>query len=189
MSIYYSMLGDFPHAKEALDMKWGILYIGVYLYAIWDSYRLTIVLNKITLLADASAVVPFKISPLEVNALYLRRPWIAGVWSLFLPGLGQLYANRLVVGFLNLLWWVMSCYYSNFTNAVYFTAVGRFGEAAAVVDPEWLLFLPSLYCFAIYDAYINCIELNKLFVIEQKEYFKKKCRTPSFQLPFGYKGA
>jgi hypothetical protein len=43
-------------------------------------------------------------------------------------------------------------------------------EATSLVEPRWLLFMPSLYGFAIYDSYSNAAEYNKLFDLEQSRY-------------------
>ena len=37
--------------------------------------------------------------------------------------------------------------------------------------------MPSIFCFAIYEAYILTVEYNKAFKIEQKQFFRKKLST------------
>lgn len=51
-AMVYSFTGRFDMAKDALEPRWMLLYIPVYLFAIWDSYRTTVDLNKLYLLAD-----------------------------------------------------------------------------------------------------------------------------------------
>lgn len=51
--------------------------------------------------------------------------------------------------------------------------MGDFANAKAVVNPHWLLNLPSIYMFSIYDAYINCVEFNNLFDLEQSKFLKR----------------
>ena len=38
----------------------------------------------------------------------------------------------------------------------------------------WLLFIPSIYFFTIYDAYVNAVEGNNLFNSEMKALLKKE---------------
>ncbi|MED3816043.1 hypothetical protein P4573_27985, partial [Priestia megaterium] len=43
----HSFQGDIDMAKESLNTRWLLIYIPVYIFAIWDSYRTTVDLNKI----------------------------------------------------------------------------------------------------------------------------------------------
>jgi len=55
--------------------------------------------------------------------------------------------------------------------------------ATAISDPQWLLFMPSLYLFVIYDAYSLTVEFNKLFEIEQSKFLVDNYQDPSFKMP------
>ncbi|QNU25017.1 hypothetical protein [Geobacillus zalihae] len=50
--ILYSLLGDFEKAKAVLDERWLMFYVAIYMYSIWDSYRGSVDMNKLYLLAD-----------------------------------------------------------------------------------------------------------------------------------------
>ena len=39
-------------AKEILEPRWLLLYLPVYLFAIWDSYRTSVDMNKVFILAE-----------------------------------------------------------------------------------------------------------------------------------------
>lgn len=171
-AIVYSMIGNFGKAIDVLDIRWFLLYIPVYIFCLWDCYSRTIDLNKFSILADRedSSVMPFNISPLEVNYLDNRMPWNGVIWSLLTPGLGHLYDNRLPTGFFLLVSYIISVYFSHLLPAVHYTFYGMFDQAVSVLDPEWLLFLPSIYGFAAYSSYVNTIESNKLFKTEQSRY-------------------
>lgn len=185
-AIFYSMIGEFDLAKHVLDTRWFLLYIGVYIFAMWDCYTLTIDLNKFELLADRNdaSIMPFNISGLELNYLDNRSPWQGPIWSFFTPGLGYLYINRLPSGFIVLIWFVVVVYFSQLLPAIQATCVGDFHHAIAVLDPEWYLFLPSTLGFTMYDSYIQTIALNKLFKIEQSRFFADNYQTPKFNIPF-----
>jgi hypothetical protein len=100
-----------------------------------------------------------------------------------MPGLGHLYSHRLPTGFLVLVWWIMIAYFSHLLEAVVFSFNGNFDRALQISDPQWLLFMPSLYGFVAYDAYANTIEYNRLFEIEQNRFFEDNYQDKSFPMP------
>ena len=142
-------------------------------------------MNQLTILADRGGrTVPQEsMSFMEINVLDKRSPWVAVAWTLLLPGLGHIYTHRIPTGFFLLVWWIAIAYYSFLLPATQFTALGDFGQAKNILDPEWIMFLPSIYGFAAYDAYVNAIEYNRLFEKEQAAYLKKKYQSPTFILP------
>ncbi|WP_026677633.1 hypothetical protein [Fictibacillus gelatini] len=184
-AIVYSFTGKFDKAKEVIDHRWLLLYIPVYVFAIWDSYRTTIDTNKIYLAANREDAdfQSFVIHPLEINYLDKRNPRIAVFWTLFMPGLGQLYIHRIGVSFFLLIWWIALVYLSHFLEAVHLLVSGDIGKSTAILSKEWFLFMPSVYGFAIYDAYVNTVENNKLFEDEQRHFLQKNFQHPSFKMP------
>jgi len=44
-----------------------------------------------------------------------------------------------------------------------------------------------MYFFGVYDAYVNTVEINKLFKYEQASFFRRKYQSPSFVLHKGEK--
>ncbi|MBC7765276.1 MAG: hypothetical protein H7Y41_02240 [Hyphomonadaceae bacterium] len=61
--------------------------------------------------------------------------------------------------------------------------MGNFSQAILVADPEWLLFLPSLYGFVLFDCYANTVEYNKLFEFEQARFLRDNYQDESFEMP------
>lgn len=185
VAIIYSFTGQFDLAREALDARWILLYQGTFVYAAWDSYRSTVDLNKFSILTDREGfnMTPFKINSVEINYFDKRNPWVALAWSVLMPGAGHLYTHRLPTGFFVLALWIVIIYFSRLFEAVLFYSVGDFSLATAVLDPEWLMFLPSLYGFAIYDSYTNTVEYNKLFEMEQARYLKVNYQDPEYDMP------
>lgn len=185
LAILYSFTGRYDMAKEIVNNRWLLIYAPIYVFAIWDSYRRAVKYNQLSLLADRSEQMPrpISMSSLEINALDKRPPWAAVAWTLFAPGLGHLYAHRLVTGFFLLIWWVASVYQSSVLQAIQFTALGLFEQAKAVVDPQWLIYLPSILGFACYDAYVHVLSFNRLFEKEQASFLKQKYQSPNFKMP------
>lgn len=124
---------------------------------------------------------------MEINYLDKRNPVMAVVWSLFVPGLGQLYIHRIVSAFFTIVWAVVFFYYSHGLEALSYLFMGDIEKSTAVLHPEWLLFFPSLYGFSLYDSYVNTVENNKLFNKEQRAYFRKNYQSSSFRILKGQK--
>lgn len=185
LAILYSFTGRFDMAKEIVDNRWLLLYAPVFIFALWDSYRLALQMNQLSILADRGGrtVQPESMSFMEINILDKRSPWVAVAWTLLLPGLGHMYTHRIPTGFFLLIWWIAIAYYSFLLPATQFTSMGEFENAKNILDPEWIMFLPSIYGFGAYDAYVNTVEYNRLFEKEQSAYFKKKYQSPTFKMP------
>lgn len=175
LAMVYSFTGRIEQAKEVLDIRLLIVYIPVYIFCIWDSYRLTVDLNKHYYLAkrEKAPIVLFTMNEWGVNMITKREPKLALLWSVLFPGLGSFYIHRFPSGFFAIAWSATIIYFSHFLIAIQHTFMGEFQQAAQVLDEEWSLFLPSIFCFAIYEAYILSVEYNKLFKIEQKQFLEK----------------
>ncbi|SES63913.1 hypothetical protein SAMN05216389_101195 [Oceanobacillus limi] len=189
LAMIYSFQGKIDLAKESLDTRWLLIYIPVYLFAIWDSYRTTVDMNKVYILAEREnhRFNSFVISPIEINYLDKRNPFIALIWSLFMPGLGQLYIHRILTAAFVVIWSVIFFYFSHALEAVTLLFWGEIQKATSVINPEWLLFFPSLYGFATYDSYTATVENNKLYEKEQRDYFKKYYQNNHFRILKGKK--
>ena len=189
LAMIYSFQGEIDKAKEVLDTRWLLIYIPVYIFAIWDSYRTTVDLNKVFVLAEREEhrFNSFSIGVMEINYLDKRNPVMSIIWSLFMPGLGQLYIHRIVTAFFVIIWVVVFFYLSHGLEAISLLFLGEIKQATSELDAEWLLFFPSIYGFATFDSYINTVENNKLYDKEQRFYFKENYQSPSFKVLKGQK--
>lgn len=185
MAIFYSFLGDFEPAKQVLDTRWTLIYIPVYFFAIWDSYRTAVDLNNQYVLAarEAEAIKPFKLDAIEINYLDKKCPMTSALWSMVMPGLGQLTINRLITAFFMLIWSIVIVYQSNLLPAVHETFVGNFAYGKSLLNVQWFLNIPSVYFYTAYDAYVNTVEGNKLFDREQASYFSRRYQSRNFAMP------
>ncbi|MBM7604181.1 TM2 domain-containing membrane protein YozV [Metabacillus crassostreae] len=184
LAMVYSFQGEIDRAKEILDTRWLLIYIPVYLFGIWDSYRTTVDLNNVYILSEREEhpFNTFSIGALEINYLDKRNPILALIWSLFVPGLGQLYIHRIVTAFFVIIWVVLFSYYSHSLEAISLLFLGHVQEATSVLKPEWFLFFPSIYGFSVFDSYMNTVENNNLYDKEQRKYLKENYQTPAFKL-------
>ncbi|MEI7026389.1 hypothetical protein [Paenibacillus sp. y28] len=183
-AMVYSFCGQFELAKQVLDPRWLFGYVIIYLFAICDSYRYAVESNQQYHLAEmeAARMVPFVIRPFNIVYLSKKRPWIGSFCSLMFPGVGQLYLNRLSLGFYGLFWWLVYMSLSRSHESFLLLIQGRLGESAAVLNPHWLLFMPSVIGGSVCDAYTASRDYNRMFREEQTQYFQE--RYPAFPLHF-----
>ena len=185
LAILYSFTGNFDMAKNVLDKNWTLMYIPTFLFAIWDSYRTTVDLNNMYILAvrEDAEIPTFKMDVIEINYLDKKAPWSSVLWSTIMPGAGQLSIHRIASAFFILIWWIVVIYYSKVLPGIHFTLVGDFLQAKAILNQQWFMNIPSLYFFALYDAYINTVESNKLFEWEQSKFLIKNYQNKFFNMP------
>lgn len=185
MAIVDSLTGHFERSKDILDQRWLLLYFAVYIYSAWDTYRGAVELNKIYILADRedAPLKPFTIKTLDVNVLDKRSPLLAAVWSMLMPGLGNLYLHRSIEGIFFVAWTLVVMYYSNCLQAIHYTFVLDFNQAKTALNVQWFLYLPSIYVFQIYDCYTAAVEGNKLFEKEQSRWLRDHYQKIDFSMP------
>ena len=106
-AMVYSFCGKFEMAKSIIHPQWLLGYIIVYCYVIWDSYRSTLVQNKMFNLAELEneRFHPVVFNPAELQYLEKKNPLIAAFYSFFFPGLGQLYNHQFALAFYAMIWW------------------------------------------------------------------------------------
>ena len=109
---------------------------------------------------------------------------MAIIWSVIAPGTGHLINHRLVLAFFLISWWAAILYFSHVLAAIHFTLYGMFEEAKNVVSIQWLLNIPSVYFFCIFDSYVVTVEGNKLFKWEQDKFLRQQYQPESFPMPF-----
>lgn len=186
LGILYSFIGRFDLARSVVDIRWVMLYIPTYLFAVWDSYRTAVDINKTYVLAarEDAEIKPFAINSLEINYLDRSSPWVAFIWSMLTPGAGQIIIHRIVAAFFILIWWIIIVYNSHLLPAIHYSMLGEIDAAQAALNPQWFLNVPSLYFFALYDAYTNTVESNKLYDWEQSKFLKRDYQYSGFPMPF-----
>jgi TM2 domain-containing membrane protein YozV len=181
-AIFYSLSGQYELAASVVEPRWAFAYAIVYLFSIWDSYIKALDANKQFHLAklEGARIQSHIIKPLNITSISFKRPISALVCSFIFPGLGQLYNNRISLGFYGVFWWFVYMTMSRSHEALLYLILGKVQKATALLNPHWLLFMPSVICGAMYDAYMTAIDHNRLFRVEQKQYFEEQ--YPHFSL-------
>ncbi|MDB5085691.1 MAG: putative rane protein [Bacilli bacterium] len=182
LAILYSLLGQFETAKTVLDSSWILLYVGIYVYSMWTSYRTTVELNKLSLLAERedAPVTPVLMNTWDINFLDKRKPWLSVVWSFLMPGLGHLYVHKFITGAFIMVYTIILVYFSHILQAIHYTMIGDYVNSKTVLDMQWTLYIPSIYAFIAYDAYVAAVEGNKLFAKEQSRFLRENYQSAQF---------
>ncbi|MEY8738400.1 hypothetical protein AB9M62_01785 [Bacillales bacterium AN1005] len=84
--------------------------------------------------------------------------------------MGQLYLHQIFSAIFVLTTTVIFVGFSHVVAAIHYLMLGNIQESTEILDKQWLLYLPSLYFFNIYETYLNTVENNKLFAAEQKMF-------------------
>ncbi len=77
------------------------------------------------------------------------------IWSIALPGFGQILNGDFVKGTLFILLEIIINVLSNFNEVIYLSFNGQIEESIQQANYQWLLFYPCLYFFSMWDAFKN----------------------------------
>ncbi|WP_413305666.1 hypothetical protein AA0X95_04155 [Bacillus sp. 1P10SD] len=103
-----------------------------------------------------------------------RSPYAAMLWSLVLPGFGQMYNKDYIVGFVLMVWEILVNVKSHLNITLLNTFNGDLRAAHQIIDYQWGLFYPSIYCFALWQAFNSAVvNNNRLAGVEgeKRTYF------------------
>jgi hypothetical protein len=77
---------------------------------------------------------------------------IAGLFSLLMPGFGQIYNGQLVKGVLFLLFEHFDNMFGKINQAIHLDFNGLHQKALDIVDYDAMLFYPGFYVYSVWDA-------------------------------------
>ncbi|MEN6326055.1 MAG: hypothetical protein ABFD18_07615 [Syntrophomonas sp.] len=89
-----------------------------------------------------------------------RSPWMALLWSLTIPGFGQLYNGDYLIGLALVLLEFIINVKSNLNLTILYSFRGQYLQATQIADFQWLLFYPCVYSFSLWQAYNKAKEIN-----------------------------
>lgn len=171
-SIAYTLCGNFEKAGLVLKPELAFGYLIIYFFVIWDSFRSTLIQNKLCHLAELenNPICSVYLHPLEIQYLEQKNPFLAIWYSIMFPGLGQLYNHQFVLAFYAIFWWWFYLIMSHEYESALYLITGNLQQALSVLNIHWLLFMPSVAGGAAYHAFITAIEHNRLYRMEQRRY-------------------
>lgn len=85
-----------------------------------------------------------------------KSPLAAAMWSVAIPGFGQLYNRKFAKGLVLIILEFLINVNSHLNMAIFYSWLFDIPRAQEVIDYQWLLFYPCVYVFAIFDAYHDC---------------------------------
>jgi hypothetical protein len=183
-AIFYTLSGHYALAKEALDTRAVLLYLGLYSFAIFDSYRMTLSVNNTYRLADRenATVKCFAVNSSSFTIIQEASPYLALLWSAIIPGAGCFMIERMNRAFYLIVLWAANAYLAGLCTAVIYTASGQYDLARASLDIHWLLNLPSIWLYGMYEVYSCALENNKLFRRELTNFLDTEYSKTSFTM-------
>lgn len=176
LAIFYTFTGNFNKANHVLSNRWSLFYMAIWIFSIYDAWRLTIETNRICELEEGQEKRYFKrmdMSKFSINKIEERPPLLAAFFSAVLGGMGQLYNNQFLKGFILIGWTIVINVYAQTNHLLEKLFLGK-GIYLMQIDWQWLLFVPSIYGFCVWDSYVCAVEINKLLVEEQRYCFSQK---------------
>ena len=109
------------------------------------------------------------VSVVGTTQLHLRNPYIIAWWSAAFPGFGHLLLSKYLRGYALFMWEILVNNMAHINHAIMYSFTGNIGMAKEVLEPRWLhLYLP-VYIFAIWDSYRTTVDLNKVFILAERE--------------------
>jgi hypothetical protein len=90
-----------------------------------------------------------------------RSPNIALLWSLAIPGFGQIYNKDYLAGVLLVVLEFLINTRANLNLSILYSFRGQFWLACQSANLQWLLFYPCVYSFASWHAYTRALQNNR----------------------------
>ncbi|MDR3562095.1 MAG: hypothetical protein P4N59_11765 [Negativicutes bacterium] len=183
-AIVYSFCGRFDLAKAVVQPQWALGYGIIYFYTIWDSYRSALTQNKLYQLAllDNERIQATFFNTLTFQYIEKTPPFTPAVYSFLFPGLGQLYNHQTGLALWAMLWWWIHLIMSHCYESLFYLLLGNIETSVSILNPQWLLFMPSIWGGSIYYAYLTALEHNRLFRREQRQYFGERYRDSAVRI-------
>jgi hypothetical protein len=91
---------------------------------------------------------------------HYKSPWAALLWSMALPGFGQVYNGNYILGFVFVVAELMVNNMSKLNLSFLYTLHGDFNQSHNVVDFQWGMFYPSLWGFGMWQAFNKAKMIN-----------------------------
>lgn len=98
--------------------------------------------------------------PSQSNLPEYKSPLAALLWSLALPGFGQVYNGQTILGIIFMVWELLANVLSGLNKAIMVSFHGEFIKAHDLINYEWGMFYPSIWLFSMWQAYNKALTIN-----------------------------
>lgn len=89
-----------------------------------------------------------------------RSPTVALLWSICIPGFGQLYNRDYIIGLLLVILEFAINVKAHLNLAILYSLRGQVLLASQITDYQWLLFYPCVYAYSMWHAYNKALEIE-----------------------------
>jgi hypothetical protein len=120
--------------------------------------------------------------PFEIQYLEQKNPLMAAWYSFLFPGLGQLYNHRWGLAFYAIFFWWFYLTLSRAHESLLNLLLGNIQASITMLHPHWLLFMPSVLGGSVYHAFMTAMEHNRLYRLEQRQYFLERYRNSEVRI-------
>ncbi|OPX83584.1 MAG: hypothetical protein A4E53_04531 [Pelotomaculum sp. PtaB.Bin104] len=86
---------------------------------------------------------------------------LSALWSIAIPGFGQLYIGDYLIGVLLVILEVLINVKASLNLSILYSFRGQFQNAIDGANLQWMLFYPCIYAFSIWQAYNRALEINR----------------------------
>jgi hypothetical protein len=109
------------------------------------------------------------LSQFTTGQLHLKNPWVVAFFSFSYPGFGHFIQHRYASAFILILWETFINGMAKVNLGILYSLLGDFDKAREVLDERWLILYVSIYMFGIWDGYRTTIDLNKQYLLADRE--------------------
>jgi len=101
-----------------------------------------------------------------------RSPLMSALWSIAIPGFGQLYVGDYLISVLLVVLEFVINVKASLNLSILYSFKGQFQDAIDVANFQWILFYPCIYAYSIWQAYNRAMEINRgLSQVEEGRMF------------------
>lgn len=99
---------------------------------------------------------------------------LSALWSVAIPGFGQLYVRDYLIGVLLVALELIINVKAGINLSILYSFRGQFQNASEVANLQWILFYPCIYAFSVWQAYNSAMEKNHaLKQVKESSVFTK----------------
>ena len=120
---------------------------------------------------------------MRLNNPEYKAPVPALLWSMTFPGFGQIYNKQYILGSLFIILEFIINNFACLNFAIMESFHGEFQKAHDLLNYQWGIYYPSIWCFSMWQAYNRALTINSY--LEGKIYRECKLIGALFGVTFG----
>ncbi|MGE5415344.1 MAG: hypothetical protein ACM3UZ_01000 [Acidobacteriota bacterium] len=109
------------------------------------------------------------VTPININILHLRNPWVVAWWSAAFPGFGYFIVGSFFNAIILIAIELVMNNQAHINEAIVYSFIGRFDLAKQVIDLRWMIVYLTVWILSVWGSYRRAVELNKLALLADRE--------------------